>query len=162
MELPLNIKIFGQGPALVILHGLFGSLDNWVSHAKALADSYSVYLVDQRNHGKSPHSDVVDYQAMADDLLALLDAQGIYQAHLLGHSMGGKTVMQFAGQHSERVDKLIVVDMAPKAYPPHHEEILTALTSLPLATLASRKDAAALLAGAYSGGWRSSVFTEGD
>lgn len=142
MGLELNLKIFGQGPALVILHGLFGSLDNWVSLAKKLAESYSVYLVDQRNHGRSPHHDRMDYEAMADDLLAFLDTQGIYQAHLLGHSMGGKTVMHFAGQHGDRVDKLVVLDMAPKAYEPHHNVVLEALASLPLDQLNSRKEAA--------------------
>lgn len=137
----LNFKTFGQGPALIILHGLFGSLDNWVSHARQLADTYSVYLIDQRNHGKSPHSDQWDYSIMADDLLDFMDQQGIYQAHLLGHSMGGKVVMVAAGRQPDRVDKLIVADMAPKSYPPHHTQILETLIHTDLTALTSRKEA---------------------
>lgn len=135
----LNFKTFGNGPALIILHGLFGSLDNWVSHARQLADSYSVYLVDQRNHGKSPHDDTWDYESMANDLSDFMDQQGIYQASLLGHSMGGKTVMQFAMLFPERIEKLIVADMAPKAYPPHHTEILETLISIDLSQFDSRQ-----------------------
>ncbi|MEM6344911.1 MAG: alpha/beta fold hydrolase [Bacteroidota bacterium] len=139
----LNFKSFGNGPALIILHGLFGSLDNWVSHARQLADSYSVYLLDQRNHGKSPHDDQWDYETMADDLEAFMDQQGIYQAHLLGHSMGGKTVMQFAMHFPERIEKLIVADMAPKGYEPHHIEILETLINIDLANFENRQAVAA-------------------
>ncbi|RMG55162.1 MAG: alpha/beta fold hydrolase [Bacteroidetes bacterium] len=142
----LNCKTFGQGPALIILHGLFGSLDNWVTHARKLAESYSVYLVDQRNHGKSPHAEEWDYDVMAEDLYEFMDQRGIVQAHLLGHSMGGKTVMRFAGEYPERVDKLLVIDMAPKHYKPHHTAILKALTALDLKQIGSRQEADAILA----------------
>lgn len=135
----LNFKSFGNGPALIILHGLFGSLDNWVSHARQLAETHSVYLIDQRNHGKSPHDPLWDYETMAEDLEAFMDQQGIYQASLLGHSMGGKTVMQFAMLFPERIEKLIVADMAPKAYPPHHTEILETLVSIDLSQFESRQ-----------------------
>lgn len=135
----LNFKSFGNGPALIILHGLFGSLDNWVSHARQLSESYSVYLIDQRNHGKSPHADQWDYETMANDLEDFMDQQGIYQAHLLGHSMGGKTVMQFAMNYPERIEKLIVADMAPKGYEPHHTEILETLINIDLASFESRQ-----------------------
>ena len=137
----LNFKTFGQGPAIVILHGLFGSLDNWVSHARTLSENYSVYIVDQRNHGKSPHDPEWNYQIMADDLNEFLDQHGIYHTHLLGHSMGGKTVMQFAMDHPQRIDKLMVIDMAPKLYEPHHEETLEALINFDLHSIDSRKDA---------------------
>ncbi|MEM8891044.1 MAG: alpha/beta fold hydrolase [Bacteroidota bacterium] len=141
----LNYKVYGQGEALIILHGLFGSLDNWVSHARSLSEDYSVYLLDQRNHGKSPHEDEWTYPAMAEDLYEFMNQQGIYQAHLLGHSMGGKTVMEFSRHYPEMIDKLIVADMTPKQYPPHHTEILETLISLDLSTLDSRRDAKAKL-----------------
>lgn len=143
----LNYKSTGQGPALLILHGLFGSLDNWATHAKILAENYSVYLIDQRNHGKSPHSEQWSYADMAEDLHEFLDDQGIYQSHILGHSMGGKTAMLFAAMYPERVDKLIVADMTPKAYPRHHDDILFALSQVPLASLRSRQEAEELMSG---------------
>ncbi|MEM7371236.1 MAG: alpha/beta fold hydrolase [Bacteroidota bacterium] len=142
----LHFQSYGQGPALIILHGLFGSLDNWVSHARKLANDFSVYTIDQRNHGKSPHADRWDYDVMAEDLAEFMDQQGIMQAHLLGHSMGGKTVMKLAGSFPERIDKLIVVDMAPKAYSPHHTHIIETLLAVPLSSLSSRKEAELFLA----------------
>lgn len=141
----LNFKTFGHGPALIILHGLFGSLDNWVSHARRLAQHFSVYIVDQRNHGKSPHDEQWDYGLMADDLRDFMDQHSLYTAHLLGHSMGGKTVMQFAADFPERILRLVVADMAPKAYEPHHTRILEALNGLDLHTLESRQQADELL-----------------
>lgn len=137
----LNYKVYGQGNPLIILHGLFGSLDNWVSHARILSENYSVYLLDQRNHGKSPHRDEWDYSVMAEDLYDFLNQHGIYKASLLGHSMGGKTVMQFATRYPEMCEKLIIADMAPKDYPPHHDEILAAMNSLDLSQMKSRKEA---------------------
>ena len=141
----LNYKTFGQGPALIILHGLFGSLDNWLSLGKQFADDFSVYLVDQRNHGRSPHSPEWSYQIMAEDLHDFMDGQGIFQAHLLGHSMGGKTVMTFAGLYPERVDKLIVADMGIRRYPRHHEEVLAAIFAIDLPSLETRQQAEAIL-----------------
>ena len=141
----LNYKVYGQGEALIILHGLFGSLDNWVSHARSLSEEYSVYLIDQRNHGKSPHEDEWNYPVMAEDLYDFMNQQGIYRAHLLGHSMGGKTVMEFSRHYPEMIEKLIVADMTPKQYSPHHTEILETLISLDLSALDSRRDAKAKL-----------------
>lgn len=140
-RMKLNFKTYGNGPALIILHGLFGSLDNWVSHAHALENDYSVYLIDQRNHGRSPHNEVFDYKSMAEDLHEFMDSEGIYYAHLLGHSMGGKTVMEFAGHYPDRVEKLIVADMGVKKYPPHHTDVLHALSSLDLHAIKTRKEA---------------------
>lgn len=137
----LNYKTFGQGEPLLILHGLFGMLDNWQTLGKKLAEHYTVYLVDQRNHGRSPHVDEMNYQAMAKDLKEFMEAHWIYEAHLLGHSMGGKTVMQFAGQYPDMVNKLIVVDIAPRAYPGGHEEIMEALRTVDLKTIDKRGDA---------------------
>lgn len=137
----LNYKTFGQGEPLIILHGLFGALDNWQTIARALAEQYSVYIIDQRNHGRSPHTDEISYPLMADDLAAFMECQWIYKAHIIGHSMGGKTAMQFALSNSDMVDKLIVVDIAPKAYKGNHELIFDALFSVDLKKLKSRKEA---------------------
>ncbi|MEZ4983868.1 MAG: alpha/beta fold hydrolase [Saprospiraceae bacterium] len=137
----LNHKTFGQGEPLIILHGLFGTLDNWQTLAKQWAEHYTVVLVDQRNHGRSPHEDAHTYPLMAEDLRQFMENNWIYEAHILGHSMGGKTAMQFALQHPEMVNKLVVVDMAPKAYSGGHETILEALKALPLGEIADRSEA---------------------
>jgi pimeloyl-ACP methyl ester carboxylesterase len=137
----LNFKKSGTGPPLVILPGLFGSLDNWFSIAKELVEHYTLYLVDQRNHGDSPHSNDWNYGVMVEDLRELLDAEGLDSVYLMGHSMGGKTVMNFAVTYPERVRKLIVGDIAPRHYPIHHQRILEGLNALNLQTLQSRKEA---------------------
>ncbi|MDX2286731.1 MAG: alpha/beta fold hydrolase [Bacteroidia bacterium] len=142
----LNYKSYGQGPALIILHGLFGSLDNWATHARILSEHFSVYLVDQRNHGRSPHDEVWTYAAMAADLDAFMDRQGIIRAYLLGHSMGGKTVMQFTSEYPERVEKLIVADMGIRAYRRHHDDILETLRGMDLSRIGSRQEAEARMA----------------
>ncbi|MHA7131589.1 alpha/beta fold hydrolase [Algoriphagus namhaensis] len=137
----LNFKKAGSGPPLVILHGLFGSADNWFTIARELQALFTLYLVDQRNHGDSPHSDEWNYSVMVDDLLELFDDEGLDKAFLMGHSMGGKTAMNFALAHPDRVERLIVADIAPRYYPVHHEQILEGLNSLPLKDLESRKQA---------------------
>lgn len=142
----LHHQIQGEGQPLLILHGLFGSLDNWASQAKALADKYRVISVDLRNHGRSPHADETGYPAMAQDLVELLDDLGIDQAQVLGHSMGGKTAMQLALTHPDRVGRLIVVDIAPVQYPRHHDEVFKGLFAVDLASLRSRGDAEKQLA----------------
>jgi len=115
MELFFREK--GQGDkTIIILHGLYGSSDNWMSVAGELEDQYRVILVDQRNHGRSPHSDLHTYEAMAKDLHSLMEKPGIDKAILIGHSMGGKTIMRFSMMYPEMVEKLIVVDIAPKSY----------------------------------------------
>ncbi|MDP3472279.1 MAG: alpha/beta fold hydrolase, partial [Algoriphagus sp.] len=137
----LNFKKSGSGPPLVILHGLFGSLDNWFSIAKELVEHYTLYLVDQRNHGDSPHADEWNYAVMVEDLKELFDTEGFEKVFLMGHSMGGKTVMNFALKYPKMVEKLIVADIAPRYYPVHHESILEGLNSLNLSEIKSRKDA---------------------
>ncbi len=145
----LHYKVFGDhGPPLLILHGLFGSLENWASQAKMFSRHLRVIAVDLRNHGRSPHVAEMGYAIMADDVLQLLQHLGIDKTHLIGHSMGGKTAMQFALDHAGHVGKLIVVDIAPKRYPRHHDEILDALMSIDLATLTSRSEADAQIASA--------------
>ena len=134
----LNHKTLGQGPALIILHGMFGTLDNWLSLAKILAEDYTIYLLDLRNHGRSPHSEDFSYDVMCRDLETFMDEQGISRAHLLGHSMGGKVVMQFALENGARVESLLVADMAPKAYVGNHQPIFEALLGLDLSQVKER------------------------
>ena len=142
----LHFTKFGSGRPLLILHGVFGSSDNWKTIGNALSAQHEVYLIDQRNHGLSPHSDAFNYQLMTADLLALMDREGIDQADLMGHSMGGKTVMNFATLHPDRVVQLVVVDIAPKYYPPHHENIFAGFHSLVLDEMSTRKEADTKLA----------------
>lgn len=142
----LNYKSFGQGEPVIILHGLFGTLDNWQTIARALAEEYLVFIVDQRNHGRSPHVPGMSYPLLAEDLRAFMELHWIYRAHIVGHSMGGKTAMQFALTYPDMVDRLAVIDIAPKAYPGGHELIFDALLSVPLNEMDSRQEAEAFLA----------------
>ncbi|AGA76940.1 alpha/beta fold hydrolase [Echinicola vietnamensis] len=142
----LNYKKVGQGKPLIILHGLFGSADNWLSIAKELEEDYTMYLVDQRNHGDSPHSEEWSYKSMVDDLAAFMTSQGLEAAYIMGHSMGGKTAMNFALKYPNKVQKLIIADIAPRYYPPHHENILAGLNAIDMDHLASRKEADETLA----------------
>ena len=130
---------------LVILHGLFGSSDNWLTLGKRFAEQFHVYLVDQRNHGHSFHDSEFNYQAMANDLYSFFQDQNLNSSHLLGHSMGGKTAMEFAIQFPERIDKLIIADIGPKSYPVHHHTILEGLFAIDLNSLQSRRDADTIL-----------------
>lgn len=137
----LNFREVGEGPPMVILHGLFGSSDNWLTMAKRLGQFRKLYLVDQRNHGASPHSDEFTYKSMADDLQQFILEHNLERPEVLGHSMGGKTAMQFAADHPELLSKLIVVDIAPKYYPVHHQTILAGLNAIDLQQTKSRGDA---------------------
>ncbi|MDW3197151.1 MAG: alpha/beta fold hydrolase [Cytophagales bacterium] len=137
----LNFRTLGKGEPLIILHGVFGSSDNWQSQAKAFAEKYKVYLVDLRNHGNSFHSDAFDYQVMSEDVVALMTSESIEKAYVLGHSMGGKAAMFLASKYPDLVAQLIVVDIAPKHYLPHHQQIFEGFHSVNLSTLQSRKDA---------------------
>lgn len=137
----LNYKQFGSGFPLIILHGLLGSLDNWQSIAKKIAEQgFSVYIIDQRNHGRSPHSKDFNYQLLADDLLSFMQQHNIAKAHLLGHSMGGKTVMQFALSHPQKVGKLIVVDIVPAAFDDRHSDVFGALFASNASSATSREE----------------------
>ncbi|RMG83613.1 MAG: alpha/beta fold hydrolase [Bacteroidetes bacterium] len=141
----LNYKKLGSGEPLIILHGLMGMLDNWLTPAKKLAEHFEVFLVDQRNHGHSPHSEEFNYQVMMEDLLEFFDDVNLLEAHILGHSMGGKTAMKFAQNYPEYVTKLIVADIAPKKYPVHHQLILQGLRAIDLNKVSSRKEADEIL-----------------
>ncbi len=136
----LHFRTFGEGAPLIILHGLLGSLDNWQPLARRFGQRFKVFAVDQRNHGLSPHSEDIGFDAMAGDLREFMDAHALARAHLLGHSMGGKVAMQFALLHPECVDRLVVVDMAPRAYPPHHAHALEALLALDLSKFQRREE----------------------
>jgi pimeloyl-ACP methyl ester carboxylesterase len=137
----LNFKKIGSGEPLIILHGLFGGLDNWMTLAKKLSEDFEVFIVDERNHGQSPHDKEFNYDVMADDLYEFMNEHQIVDPIVLGHSMGGKTAMQFAMNYPTKIEKIIVVDIAPKAYPVHHRQIIDGLLSLNFDTLKSRKEA---------------------
>ncbi|MEL7146360.1 MAG: alpha/beta fold hydrolase [Bacteroidota bacterium] len=137
----LNYRKLGEGSPLFILHGVFGSADNWHTLGRQFAEKNEVFLVDQRNHGGSFHDDAFNYDVMAEDLRKLLDHEKINKIDLMGHSMGGKTAMKFACRYPDLIRKLIVVDIAPRIYPPHHQQIFKAFESVNLETLKSRGDA---------------------
>jgi len=139
--LKLNYKDFGEGKPLVILHGLFGSLDNWLSLSKNFSEKHHVYLIDARNHGQSPHCDTHTYIEMAEDLFDFFQEHELKDAVVIGHSMGGKTAMVFAAKHSDLLQKLIVVDMGVKQYPVHHDLIIRSMQALDVDNLTSRKEA---------------------
>ncbi|MBI4945482.1 MAG: alpha/beta fold hydrolase [Bacteroidetes bacterium] len=150
----LNYRKLGQGKPLFILHGLFGLSDNWATVGKMLAEHFEVYLIDLRNHGSSPHSDEWTYSVIANDVLELMNDLHIdkstNQQILLGHSLGGKVAMQFASMYPEKLEKLIVVDMAPKDYPGNHPDsyrdgFIEKLLTLNLAEMKSRKEVEAEL-----------------
>jgi len=142
----LHSKIKGEGKPLVILHGFLGMGDNWKTLANAYAkEGFEVHLVDQRNHGRSPHDTAFSYELMAEDLKDYLVDKQLERVSIIGHSMGGKVAMRFATLYPECLNKLIIVDIAPKYYPQHHQDILEGLTQISKAKLTSRSDADELL-----------------
>jgi esterase len=142
----LYFRKYGAGKPMIILHGLFGQSDNWNSLAKQFGENgFEVYVADQRNHGLSPHSEEWDYKVMSDDLHELITDNNLKDVTLIGHSMGGKTVMQFALLHPEMVDKLIVVDIAPKYYPPQHTSVMEGLSAVNFDKIKTRKEAEEIL-----------------
>ena len=139
----LHHKTFGSGPHLVICHGLFGMLDNWQTLARRWAEHYTVTLVDLRNHGRSLHSEAMDYELLATDVATFCEEQNIHRCYLMGHSMGGKVAMQTALTYPDLVERLIVVDMSPRQYRRGHDDVFAALNAVDPATLSDRKEAAA-------------------
>jgi len=138
----LFCRHYGNHPqTLIVLHGLFGQSDNWTSLARRWSEMFTVITPDQRNHGQSPQSDDFNYSLMADDLKETVDALGIRSFALLGHSMGGKTAMLFAQKYPQYLKKLIVADIAPRYYAPHHTEIIDALKGLNLKEINDRQTA---------------------
>lgn len=143
---------YGDGPVLVILHGLFGSGDNWTSIAKQLSDTFTVILPDQRNHGHSGHSDIHDYESMRNDLHELVKDLDVGRFFLAGHSMGGKTAMAFAVKWPEMLEGLLVADISPfrdadtvGSEHSYHARILNAILSLDLSAVSTREEADAEL-----------------
>lgn len=142
MTVSLNFAKQGDaGPPLIILHGLFGSARNWQGIARQLADRYTVYALDLRNHGSSPHDDVMDYPAMSADVLEFIDQHKLQNPIVLGHSMGGKVAMQLALSEPDKLSKLIVVDIAPVRYTHNFDDVLLGFSHVPLDNIKSRKEA---------------------
>ena len=139
MEL-LHAVVLGEGEPLLILHGFFGMGDNWKTLANKFSEKYQVHIIDQRNHGRSFHSDAFTYELMVEDLLNYINHNKLEKVNILGHSMGGKTAMLFAVEYPEMVNKLIVADIAPKYYPTHHQFILEALNAVDFTKIKSRSE----------------------
>jgi pimeloyl-ACP methyl ester carboxylesterase len=131
----------GEGSPLVILHGLFGISDNWAALAKRWAEHFTVYTVDLRNHGQSPHSSDWNYHVMAEDIVEFIADEKLLDITLLGHSMGGKVSMHLANEYPNAISKLIVCDISPREYPVHNRNVVHALESVQLDQCKSRKDA---------------------
>jgi esterase len=138
----LFFRQYGSGDAFVILHGLFGLSDNWVSIARRIAEQYKVFIPDLRNHGQSPHHPLLTFDAMSDDLDEFLDDQKLSKVVLMGHSLGGKTAMKYALENTDRIDKLIVVDISPKAYTLGHThlDVLNLMRSVDFDHVSNRKE----------------------
>ncbi len=142
----LAYREFGTGQPLIILHGLFGQSDNWNTLAKRFAEQgFHVYALDQRNHGLSPHSNEWNYEVMANDLMQFIDEHHLLNPIILGHSMGGKTVMFFEAKFPHIAKQLIIADIAPKAYEPHHDAVLKALNAVDFSDINTRKQAEEIL-----------------
>jgi len=137
MEL-LHSRILGKGKPFLILHGFLGMGDNWKTLGNKFAQNYEVHLIDQRNHGRSFHSDDFDFELLADDLLNYIEHYNLEEVILLGHSMGGKAAMLFAVNHPEKIKKLIIADISPREYPMHHQDILAALNKVDFEVQKSR------------------------
>ena len=142
----LFFRKFGSGKPLVILHGLFGSSDNWQTLAKRFSEHRTVIVPDLRNHGQSPHTETISYPAMAQDIRDLLASEGISSTDIIGHSMGGKTAMQFALVYPEMTKKLIVADISPREYTVSHDRYIDSLLKLDLPSYSRREDADKALA----------------
>lgn len=139
----LEFKHYGDvsNPPFIIMHGLFGMLDNWHYHAKLFGEKFSVYTVDLRNHGRSPHSNTMSYQAMSSDIAEFCKKHKLKNIILLGHSMGGKVAMQFSVDFPQLLSKLIIADIGPQAYPPGHEVYFKAFREIDFSKLNSRQEA---------------------
>ena len=135
----LHSTITGEGQPLLILHGYFGMSDNWKTLGNKFSEDFEVHLIDQRNHGRSFHKDAFSYKVLVDDLYNYIEHYKIKNVYLVGHSMGGKTAMLFAVTYPDLLDKLIIVDISPKAYEPHHNAILAGLNSVDFSIQNSRK-----------------------
>lgn len=145
LRMQLFFRESGQGRPLIILHGLMGSSDNWLPQAKMLSDQYHVFILDQRNHGQSPHDEAMNYKVLASDLKDFIEQHHLEKPIILGHSMGGKTAMNYAVAHPESLSALIVADIAPKYYKVHHDTIVKGLKAIPIDTVKTRGEADQIL-----------------
>jgi pimeloyl-ACP methyl ester carboxylesterase len=136
----LHYQMAGEGQPFIIIHGLFGSADNWRSMAKFFSRFYQVISVDLRNHGRSPHSEEQDFSLMAEDIAELCDDLKLDRVHVLGHSLGGKVAMQFAAMQPERINKLVIVDISPRQYFSQHTPLMDAMMALDLAQYTTRAE----------------------
>lgn len=138
----LNYKTFGdlKNQGLLIIHGLFGSLDNWLTLAKAWSSEYYVITIDVRNHGKSFHSNDMAFESINEDIKRVLQKENILNTSIIGHSMGGKIAMEFAAKYPENVNKLIIADVAPFPYEPHHRDIFEMMDAIDLSLFNSRNE----------------------
>lgn len=142
----LNHRIYGHGqPVLYLMHGIFGMLDNLHYAAGKLGEHFTVVSSDARNHGKSFHSEAMSFEVMADDILSLMNHLGHHQIILAGHSMGGKTAMKFADKYPEKLQKLVVIDIANKSYPPGHLSYFKAFEEIDFSQIKSRSEAESAL-----------------
>ncbi len=142
-------RTYGTGKPFIILHGLFGISDNWVSFAKKIASlGYQVFVIDQRNHGQSPHSPNFNYLALVDDLFEFIDEHELEDAVILGHSMGGKVAMRFALENPDFLSKLIVVDISLRQYPArdYHLKVIRAMKKVDFSIIKNRQEVEAILA----------------
>lgn len=138
----LFYRQYGEGQPVIIIHGIFGISDNWVTIGRRLAEKFEVFILDQRNHGQSPHSDTFNYYVLVDDLFEFIEDHQLINPILIGHSMGGKVAMNFALEYPQRVDKLIVVDISTRSYPARkqHMDIMTAMLSIDFDNVGSREE----------------------
>lgn len=142
----LFVRESGSGTPLIILHGLFGMSDNWMTMAKRFAENnFHVFAADLRNHGQSPHSEEWNFKIMAEDVFELVQDKNISNASVIGHSLGGKVAMQMAAMQPDKLSAMVVADMAPKKYPVLHSSIIAALNEVKIETLSSRKEVEEIL-----------------
>ena len=142
----LFCRELGEGHPLIIMHGLFGSSDNWLTQAKKLSEDYKVYLIDARNHGQSPHDSAHNYTVISQDIMEFIKKHKLVNPYMIGHSMGGKALMKFLCLYPDIIKKAIVADISPRFYPRHHEHIIDGLSAITLNTLSSRQEADDILA----------------
>lgn len=145
----LHYKELGEATAqpLLILHGVFGSLDNWQTLGREFAKKYRIFLIDQRNHGRSPHDSQMDYPTLANDLFNFIEEHQLQNPLIIGHSMGGKVVMEYALTYPTNFDKLVIVDIAARKYNiSHHEGYLKGLRAIHVEQLTTRGEAEEKLA----------------
>jgi len=136
----------GQGQPVVMLHGIFGSSDNWLTHSRMLSENYKTFALDLRNHGQSPHDALFDYPAMVEDVVQFIDGHALTNPVVIGHSMGGKVAMNLAVAHPDKLEKLIVVDIAPKPYDMSDYIFLKGLNAIPITEVTTRQEADEALA----------------